>query len=285
MVGIIDVGGGLRDIYGAGVFDFCLDNGITFDYGIGVSAGSGNMMTFLASQRGRTFGFYHVFAFRKEYMSAGNFIRNRSYIDLDYVYGTLSRSDGEIPLDYEAFEKNPMKFKVVATDAETCEPRYFDRSEFRKDSYDVFKASSAIPFVCKPVEIDGRMYYDGGVADPVPLKKAYEDGCDFVVVILTLPRNYRMTGGGKDAFAARMLSDKYPNMAHGLYSRFDKYNSQINYLEKMEREGKALIIAPDDLCGMTTLSKDKAKMRKLYEKGYEDAEILLDCVFIKKGGK
>ena len=275
MLGIIDVGGGLRDIYGAGVFDFCLDNSITFDYGIGVSAGSANMITYLASQRGRTFGFYHYFAFRKEYMSAGNFIKNRSYIDLNYIYGTLSNSDGEFPLDFDSFEKNPMKFKVVATDAETCEARYFDKSEITKDCYDILKASSAIPFVCKPVTIEGREYYDGGVADPVPLKKAYEDGCDFVVVVLTLPRDYRMEGGGKDAFAARMLNDKYPNMSFGLYSRFDKYNSQINYLEKMEREGKALIIAPDDLCGMTTLSKDQSKMRRLYEKGYEDAKALL----------
>ncbi len=282
MVGIIDVGGGLRDIYGAGVFDYCIDNGITFDYGIGVSAGSGNMMNFLTGQRGRTFGFYHFFAFRKEYMSAGNFIKNRSYIDLDYVYGKMTNSDGEFPIDYEKFRENPMRFTVVATDAETCEPRYFDKSEIGKDSYDIIKASCAIPFVCKPITVDGREYYDGGVADPVPLKKAYEDGCDFVVVILTLPRDFRMTGGGKDAFAARMLNDKYPNMAHGLYARFDRYNQQVNYLEKMEREGKALIIAPDDLCGMTTLSKDQEKMRKMYEKGYEDAGILKDCVFLNR---
>jgi predicted patatin/cPLA2 family phospholipase len=276
MKGIIDVGGGLRDIYGAGVFDFCLDHSITFDYGIGVSAGSGNMMSFLAGQRGRTFGFYHFFAFRKEYMSAGNFLRNRSYIDLNYIYGTLSNSDGEFPFEYEKFEANPMQFKVVATDAETCEPKYFDKSEILRDRYDIIKASCAIPFVCKPVEIDGREYFDGGVADPVPLKKAYEDGCDFVTVILTLPRDFRMTGGGKDNFAAKRLHEKYPNMAYGLYARFDTYNAQINYLEKMEREGRARIIAPDDLCGMTTLSKDRSKMRMLYEKGYEDAKVLLE---------
>jgi hypothetical protein len=51
----------------------------------------------------------------------------------------------------------------------------------------------------------------------------------------------------------------------------------------MEREGRALIIAPDDLCGMTTLSKDRSKMRKLYEKGYSDAAILKDCLFLKNG--
>ena len=50
LIGVIDVGGGLRGIYGAGVFDFCLDNNINFDYGIGVSAGSANIASILAKQ-------------------------------------------------------------------------------------------------------------------------------------------------------------------------------------------------------------------------------------------
>ena len=36
MTGVIDVGGGLRGIYGAGVFDRCIDDGVKFDYCIGV---------------------------------------------------------------------------------------------------------------------------------------------------------------------------------------------------------------------------------------------------------
>ncbi|WP_242833217.1 patatin-like phospholipase family protein [Clostridium saudiense] len=86
MIGVIDVGGGLRGIYGAGVFDFCLDNNINFDYGIGVSAGSANIASFLGKQKGRNLKFYSEYIFRKEYMSFHNLFRNGSYIDLDYVY-------------------------------------------------------------------------------------------------------------------------------------------------------------------------------------------------------
>ena len=43
MTGVIDVGGGLRGIYGAGVFDRCIDDGVKFDYCIGVSAGAANI--------------------------------------------------------------------------------------------------------------------------------------------------------------------------------------------------------------------------------------------------
>ena len=45
MTGVIDVGGGTRGIYGAGVFDWCIDNGIKFHYCIDVSAGSANCVS------------------------------------------------------------------------------------------------------------------------------------------------------------------------------------------------------------------------------------------------
>ena len=85
---VIDVGGGMRDVYGSGVFDFCLDNGIGFDYCIGISAGSANISSYLAGQRGRSRRFYDVYSFRKEYMGVETFLSQRSYVDLDYAYGT-----------------------------------------------------------------------------------------------------------------------------------------------------------------------------------------------------
>ena len=51
--GVIDVGGGLRGIYGAGVLDRCLEEDLRFDLCIGVSAGSANMASYLAGQHGR----------------------------------------------------------------------------------------------------------------------------------------------------------------------------------------------------------------------------------------
>ena len=101
MVGYIDVGGGMRAVYGAGVLDRCLDENIEFSYYLGVSAGSANIISFLADQRGRCLRFYHDYAFRREYMSFHNFIKKGSYIDLDYIYTTLTAHGGEDPLDFE----------------------------------------------------------------------------------------------------------------------------------------------------------------------------------------
>ena len=99
-IGVIDVSGGLRGVYAAGVFDRCMDEKIMFDECVGVSAGSANCCSYLAGQKRRNYAFYTDYPFRREYMSARNFIRKRSYLDLDYVYSALSNSDGENPLDY-----------------------------------------------------------------------------------------------------------------------------------------------------------------------------------------
>ena len=103
---VVDVGGGLRGIYASGVLDRCLEEEICFDVGIGVSAGSANIASYLAGQKGRNYQFYAEYSSRKEYMSLHNFLFKKSYIDMDYVYGVLSNDDGENPIDYQAIRQH-----------------------------------------------------------------------------------------------------------------------------------------------------------------------------------
>ena len=211
-IGLVDVGGGYRGVYAAGVLDYCLDKRIKFDVGIGVSAGSANIVTYAANQARRTLKFYCEYGLRKEYASVGNFIRNHNFVNLDYVYGTLSNFDGEYPLDYIAVKNNPMEFIAVATNAVTGEAKYFTIDDMAQDNYDIMKASSAIPFVCRPYPIGDDLYYDGALSDTVPFKKAFEKGCDKVVLILTKPRDTIRTPK-KDIFLANRIKNKYPKAA------------------------------------------------------------------------
>ena len=274
-IGVVDVGGGLRGIYAVGVLDYCLENGIQFDLGIGVSAGSANLASYVAGQKGRNYKFYTEYAFRRQYMGIGNFILKHSFIDMDYVYGTLSYADGENPLDYPALRDNPMEFYIVATDARTGQAKYFDKGDIRQDDYDIFKASSAIPFVCKPYEVKGVPYYDGALGDPVPVEKAFQLGCDKVVVILTTPEQELRTPK-KDEKLASFIRKKYPASAEKLCQRAVRYNESVALAQKYAKQGKVLIIAPDDTCGVDTLKKDKASLQRLYEKGYKDGQKILN---------
>ncbi len=185
--GVIDVGGGLRGIYGAGVLDRCLEEDLRFDLCIGVSAGSANMASYLAGQHGRNKPFYDEYSFRREYMSVHNLIRKHSYLDLSYVYGTLSNAGGENPLDYAALARSPAELCVVAANAQNGEAQYFTKADLHPDDYRILMASCCIPVIDQPCVIDGVPYFDGGLADPVPLEWAFAHGCDRVALILTKP--------------------------------------------------------------------------------------------------
>lgn len=277
-IGVVDVGGGFRGIYAAGVLDWCMHKGIWFDLGIGVSAGSANLASYCARQPLRNRKFYTEFGLRKEYMSTGNYLRSRSYLNLQYVYGTLTNSDGEYPIDYDAMMANPMEFFTVTTYAMTGDPLYIPKSSLVRDHYTPFMASSAIPSVCRPVLLDGNPCYDGALGDPVPIQKAFDLGCDKVVLILTLPEN-TIRSTKKDAPLARGIRREFPEAASALMKRAENYNAGVALARKYAAEGKVLIIAPDDTCGVRTLCRDATAMKRLYGKGYADAEKIYPFLF------
>lgn len=283
-LGIIDVGGGLRGIYGAGVLDRCLDENIHFDCCIGVSAGSANMTSYVAGQRGRNKPFYDDYSFRKEYMSVKNLVQKRSYLDLGYVYGTLSNEGGENPLDYPAMMADPAELYIVAENARTGRARYFSKEELHQNDYRPLMASCCIPVIDQPTEIAGELYFDGGLADPVPLEKAFALGCDHVAVILTKPivpeRNDK-----RDGKLANLLRRNYPASAEGLEKRAARYNTAVRKALKLEQQGTTCIIAPDSTEGMSTLTKDKDSLERMYQKGVRDAEKLVQWVFELKNAQ
>lgn len=276
-IGVIDVGGGLRGSYTAGVYDWCHDHDVQFDYCMGISAGSANMSSYLAGQRGRNLKFYTEYNLRDESMGVKNYIRDHNFVDLEYVYGEMSNSYGECPLDYDAIMANPAEFIIVATDAETGKPFYFTKKDLKKDEYAPIKASSCVPAANQPYPVNGRLYYDGGISDPIPVEKCFEDGCDKVVLLLTRPKDFERSPD-KDRLTSALIRKKYPAAAEAMSMRAAKYNTELWLAKQYEKQGKVLIVAPDDIGGMSTLTKDPETILGLYYKGYRDAESIREFV-------
>ena len=268
---IIDVGGGNKGAFGAGVVERCLDDHIVFDNCIGVSAGGANLITYAAQQGGRLYHFYHDYAFRKEYMSFSNVLKQGHYIDLDYVFSTLTNSDGESPLDFQKALQYPGKVEITITDAASGQAEFVPISEMKQDDYWCLKASCVIPFVCKPVERNGHVYYDGGIGDPVPIRRAVEMGCDKIVLVLTRPKDFRKTPG-MDAKSATFLEKQYPRLAELLRKRAENYNVEVDYALELEKQGKCCIIAPPELSEVGTLKKSPDAIDQMFRCGYREAE-------------
>ena len=73
--------------------------------------------------------------------------------------------------------------RIVATDLNTLDRVVFCSGEVTQAVH----ASSAIPGVCVPVEIDGETYIDGGVAEPLPVDVLFEMGVDKIIAVNALP--------------------------------------------------------------------------------------------------
>ena len=271
MTGILDVGGGMRGIFGAGVTDCLLDEKVYLPYCIGVSAGSANLISYIAKQRGRNYRFYTRYAMRPEYMSLQNFLKKRSYFDLDYVYGTLSVTGGEDPVDYDAFFNAGQTLITVATRADDGKPQYFTNADFHTDDLSPLKGSCAIPGVCKPYKVGDSLYFDGGVADPVPVEKALVDGCDRLLVVLTKPLDFVKKPEHFRAAYTRALR-AYPNIVKELKMRADVYNRGVEKARALASEGRAVILAPAGGYYVTAFTKNEKKLERLYREGYEAAQ-------------
>lgn len=271
MIGIIDVGGGLRGIYTAGIYDYLLDNSVDIDYCLGVSAGSANLITYIAGQKGRLKRFYIEYSFEKEYFSLGNYFKSGMLLDLDYIYSCITNSTGKDPLDFDAVMKSEKHFVAVATDAVTGEPRYFSKKDMSSDEYTLLKASCAIPVVCrKPIDFKGEKYFDGGLADPIPYKKAFSDGCDKLIICLTLPLGYKKSAMPRAL--VNLLLKKYPETGKHIIASDVYYSDAVKEILELEKQGKVLILYPENCFGIKTITRDRDGLNKLYNLGYKDAE-------------
>lgn len=272
MTGIIDVGGGMKCAYSAGLYDYFMDNGIEFDYYLGVSAGSMNLLSYIAGERGRNIDMYRESAVGDDYLSIQNLVHTGAYMNYDKVAADYYATDGKNPFNYERFFDSAAQFVISATDAETGRTVYHDRKDMtdREKILNLVSASCCIPVVSKPIVIDGKEYFDGGLAEPIPFRKAFSDGCDKLIVVLSAPADQKREKlHGFNLFGSTFLKD-YPEVAEVIEDRSVIYNYMIRCMKEYELEGKALVLSPEDIHGASTLVKDIDIINKLYENGYRD---------------
>ncbi len=82
-------------------------------------------------------------------------------------------------LKHKSIETMKVPFAAVAVDLMAGRPVAFEKGSVAQAVH----ASAAIPGVFVPVEFGGRLYVDGGVADPVPVDFARQKGADVVIAV------------------------------------------------------------------------------------------------------
>lgn len=265
-VGLVLEGGGMRGFYTMGALDYLMEQGIAFDYVIGVSAGACHGVSYVSNQYQRSYRINTNYLGDKRYISFSNFIKTKSLFGMDFIFDDIPH---KLDLfDYDTFLNSKCEFKLGVTDVETGESVYFDKKALNYDST-LLKASSSIPVFSPIVDYKEKKYLDGGTSDPIPVKQAFLDGCDKVVVILTRDRNYQKSPE-KFRFVYKRIFKNYPNMTKLLDNRHQSYNDTLTYLKQLEHEGKVLIIAPSEPITISRFEKDKENLEPIYTMGRVD---------------
>ena len=267
--GLVVEGGGMKCAYSAGILDRFLDEDIHFDYVIGVSAGASNSASYLAKQRGRNLRFYTDHITDKRYFGAYSFLTTGDIFGLDHIYSTLTNSDGADPIDLAEIKRDPAEYEIVVTNAVTGRPEFISKETIHQDEYEVFKATSCIPAVCRARHMNGNAYFDGGLSDPIPVDRAVKMGCKKMVVILSKPRDYVKEPQKMMAFV-KLRCRKYPRIIKIVENRHKMYMKRFRKIFELEEQGRAFVFAPSEHLAGGTYKMDPDGNYKLYELGIAD---------------
>ena len=265
--GLVLEGGAMKGVYTAGVLDFFLDAGIDFEKCYGVSAGACCMCSYLSKQRGRALATMTDYLNDKDYWGLSSFLRTGDLFNVQMCYHDIPEKLNLF--DYEAFDKNPSRGYAVVTNIETGFAEYIPLQEMHRD-IEAVRASASMPFVSRNVDIGGKMYLDGGLADSIPILHAVTDGCRKNVVVMTKEEGY-WRSPIRHAGAARLKYAKYPKVYELIKNRHNTYNETLRYIYEQVEEGTVFLIQPRYKSDVSRTEKDASKLRALYEEGYEEA--------------
>ena len=154
--GLVLEGGAMRGMFTAGVTDVMMENGISFDGIIGVSAGAAFGCNYKSAQNGRVIRYNLKYSHDKRYCSFYSLLSSGNLYNAEFCYHTLPNDLDRF--DFRTYKSNPTEFFVVATDVETALPVYKKLDTLDYEGLEWLRASASMPIVSKPVEICGKSF-------------------------------------------------------------------------------------------------------------------------------
>ena len=267
--GLIMEGGAMRGMFTAGVIDVMMEQGIAFDGAIGVSAGACFGCNYKSKQIGRAIRYNTRFSGDKRYGGIRVLLKEGNYYSKQFCYEAVPTKYDVF--DFETFERNPMEFYIVCTDVDTGKAEYHKYENRHDHGFEWIRASASMPLVSQMVEIDGRKFLDGALADSIPVRFFESIGYDRNIVILTQPMGFRKK---PDALLPVMKQyyRRYPKLVEAMTSRHAQYNASLDYIACREAAGELLVIRPPETLPIKRTEKNPEKLRLVYEIGRKAAE-------------
>lgn len=270
--GLVLEGGGMRGMFTAGAMDAFMEEGLSFDGLIGVSAGALFGCNYKSKQRGRALRYNIMLKNAPHYMGWRTFFKTGNIVNPQFSYHVLPFEIDKF--DVDTFEHNPMEFWMVCTDIVTGKPVYHRMDTFSHREVEWMRASASMPAVSRPVKIGEQLFLDGGITDSIPLKAFQEMGYGRNIVILTQPSDY-FKKPLKINWLIKLMTKKYPMVGECMARRHEMYNRQLEYLMQQEAAGNAMLIYPEEALRIGRTELNEKKMRRVYAMGYKKAKNMM----------
>ncbi|WP_335985204.1 patatin-like phospholipase family protein [Fusobacterium polymorphum] len=271
-VGLVLEGGGMRALFTAGVLDALLDvKELDVDGIIGVSAGALFGANYVSGQKERAIRYNKKYARDKRYMGLHSWITTGNAVNKDFAFYELPfKLD---VFDQEKFKQSKIDFYVVMTNVENGQAEYvliediFEQMEY-------LRATSALPFASKIIEINGKKYLDGGISDSIPIDYCQSLGYDKIILILTRPENSYKED--KLNFLYKLVYRKYPNLVERLINMGKDYEVVLKKIKDLETENKIFVIRPPKVLKIGRLEKNEDKIQSVYDIGLNTGKKEID---------
>lgn len=263
----------MRASYTSGMVVALLEAGIHAPFVAGISAGASNTANYLSYDGSRARESFTAFAGDPNFGDWRTFLRGKGLFHAEYIYERAGQPGMPLQFDWESFQRNPAEFRVGGFDIESGETAWWGNADTptMPALMRAVRASSTMPIVMPPVEIDGRIYVDGALGHDggVPISIAQDHGYDRFLIVLTREREYRKMPEKFPKFY-RAYFRKYPAVADALITRWWRYNRTKDYLFELQRQGKAYLFIPE-VMPVANGERDVKKLNAAHQHGLAQA--------------
>lgn len=268
-LGIVLEGGGARGAYTGGVLVWFLEHNIPVDYINGISAGAYTALNYVSKQPERMEKICTQYLASSRYAGWGAIVHEHSLAGLDYMFEYVSEHE---PIDWEAYNANPVEFEFGLFNCESGEVEYFNKND-AFENFDLLKASCRLPGFTSVGHINDKYYLDGGVRTMIPIDRAEEVGIDYNIVILTKVKEYVRKPEPKwELFLLKFFIGKFPKVLEFLRRRHIEFAEEVEHIYKNQEEGKGLVLRPSVDLGVGRMCKDPVKLKEMWDLGFKDCE-------------
>ncbi|AOS98430.1 Patatin-like phospholipase [Microbulbifer aggregans] len=258
-------GGAMRGIFAAGVLDAFIERDfLPFDFAIGVSAGSTNLIGYLSGDHGRSRRILMDHARREDFINWRRFLKGGHFCDVGWLWHA---SFDEVPLNVQRYYDGGVPLYAVTTSIDTGQAHYLEVTA--ENMHEVFPASCAIPFAYRGFpRVNGEPMTDGGLADSIPVIRAYEQGARDITVLLSRPLGYRKRETPAPQFMKQLFQD-HASLFESVLGRAERYNRALEFIKSPPEGCRVRVISPPADFPVARFTQEPDLLQRGYEIGLQ----------------